>query len=304
MGGTEPWATSGFSLEPVAPHTGPFPRRAFLETWWNHRGPADDARLAFIENGTALMTLVDDGATVRFCGPAHLTDYHTPLGEGVADLVADSGPAAFRGKRLVLNSLPSEAAEEIGAGLAAAGIPATAAPDQLTAVLPLPGDEEAWLASLRKKDRHEVRRKVRRFTAEYGAPLLERATDDAAFDAFAELHRRAPGEKGAFLTARMEAFFRSLIVEAGAVLDLLVAGGRVRAAAFGFEDEAGYYGYNAAYDPEAAPGSPGIVLAGAIVGAQIDRGAGFVDFLKGAEPYKFRLGAHARPLYTIESDRT
>ena len=56
----------------------------------------------------------------------------------------------------------------------------------MTAVLPLPADVEAWLASLRKKDRHEVRRKVRRFTEEYGAPELVRGTDDSAFDGFRE----------------------------------------------------------------------------------------------------------------------
>lgn len=302
MGASDPWSAVGFSLDPAALHTGPFPRRGFLETWWEHRGPADDARPAFIESDTALLTLVDDGATIRFCGPAHLTDYHTPLGSGTVDLISESGSSAFRGKRLVLNSLPGEAAEEIAAGLAAAGIPTMSTTSEVTAVLPLPADVEAWLASLRKKDRHEVRRKVRRFTEEYGAPELVRGTDDSAFDAFVELHRRAPGEKGGFMTDRMEAFFRSLLFEAGAVLDLLSTRGRVHAVAFGFEDEEGYYGYNAAYDPDAAQSSPGIVLASEIIAAQIERGGAFIDFLKGAEAYKFRFGARPRQLYTIESE--
>jgi CelD/BcsL family acetyltransferase involved in cellulose biosynthesis len=302
VGFSDTWSAKGFSLDPAAPRTGPFPKRAFLETWWRHRGPADDARPAFLENDTALLTLVEDGATIRFCGPAHLTDYHSPLGTGTPDLIAQSGRSAFRGRRLELNSLPAEAAAEIAAGLASAGIPALSTTSELTAVLTIPATSDAWLAAMRKKDRHELRRKVRRFTQEHGSPELVRGADDPAFDEFVALHRRAPGEKGEFMTDRMAAFFRSLVAEAGAVLDLLIAGGQAYAAAFGFEDERGYYAYNAAYDPSAAPSSPGIVLHAAIVNAQIERGGSFIDFLKGAEAYKFRLGAQPRPLYRIESE--
>jgi CelD/BcsL family acetyltransferase involved in cellulose biosynthesis len=296
------WSTKGFSLPPVAPRTGPFPRRAFLETWWRHRDPEDDARLAIIENETGLLALVDDGATLRFCGPARLTDYHSPLGAGAADLLARAGRSELRGRRLVLNSLPAEGVEVITSGLASAGLSATTTNDEITAVLALPASFDGWLANMPKKDRHEIRRKLRRFAAEYGEPELVRTTDADALADFVVLHRTAPGEKGEFMTARMESFFRVLLTEAGAVLDLLVARNRVYAASFGFEDEEGYYAYNAAYDRDAAASSPGIVLMAAVVAAQINRAAEFIDLLKGAEEYKFRLGAHARPLATVESD--
>lgn len=298
------WSTEGFALTPVAPRTGPFPQRAFLETWWHHREPTDNASLAFIEDEDALLTLVDDGAMLHFCGPPHLTDYHTPLGPGVAHLLGRDGRQVLRGRRLVLDSLPAEAAAAITACLGRAGATLATTTDELTAVLALPPTFETWLATMRKKDRHELRRKLRRFATEHGEPELVRSRHEGAIGDFVALHRRAPGDKGEFMTARMESFFRALVTEAGGVIDLLVAGGRTYAASFGFEDAQGYYVYNSAYDSDAAASSPGIVLMARVVATQIERGADYIDFLKGAEDYKFRLGAHARPLSTIEAEIT
>ena len=80
------------------------------------------------------------------------------------------------------------------------------------------------------------------------------------------MHRGAPGDKGEFMTAEMEAFFGSLVDDAGAVIDVLVDGaGHSIGAAFGFEDDDTYYLYNSAFGPECAALSPGIVLVTSLI---------------------------------------
>ena len=101
----------------------------------------------------------------------------------------------------------------------------------------------------------------------------------------------------------MEAFFGSLLRAAGAVLDLLVApNGTPVAAAFGFEATDSYYLYNSSFDPAAGHVSPGAVLVDRLIEAAIAAGRTRFDFLKGAEAYKFRMGAVERPLFAVEAE--
>ncbi len=134
-----------------------------------------------------------------------------------------------------------------------------------------------------------------------GAGRLERAHGPEAVAIFAAMHRNAFGEKGGFMTPTMTAFFADLQLQAGGVVDLLFGTGpEPVAAAFGFEDDAAYYLYNSAYDPQAREASPGIVLVSTLVQRSIAAGHARLDFLKGDEPYKYRHGAEPRPLYGIE----
>ena len=113
-----------------------------------------------------------------------------------------------------------------------------------------------------------------------------------------------PGPKGGVLTGEMEAFFADLLEVPGARLDLLCGEDEEPvAAAFGFQDERAYYLYNSAYDPRAAAASPGAVLVDSLVQRAIAAGLERFDFLKGDEPYKFRLGGRPRPLFVVEGVR-
>ena len=77
--------------------------------------------------------------------------------------------------------------------------------------------------------------------------------------------------------------------------------GRAAAAVFSFEDSTGFYLYNSAYEPEVGHYSPGNVMLSHLIERVIERGRGVFDFLKGGEPYKFRLGATPRPLYAVSA---
>jgi CelD/BcsL family acetyltransferase involved in cellulose biosynthesis len=290
------WSDPPFAHAPVAPETGPFPRRPFLETWWRHVSASD--RLALITHASGTLPLRLSGGSVLFCGDADLTDYHSPLGETAVAIEAAAG--AFSGHPYVFDSLPEEAAAALHAALDEGGHTHRFTKDEITALIDLPDSAEAWLAGLRKKDRHETRRKRRAFGQRFGTPQLERRTDRDAVVAFAELHRSSAGAKGGFMTPEREEFFADLVAEAGASVELLVGTTGPLAAGFGFAEPNAYYLYNSAYASEASPSSPGIVLLAALIESLIDDGVRRLDLLKGDEPYKFRLGATPRQLYRIE----
>jgi CelD/BcsL family acetyltransferase involved in cellulose biosynthesis len=295
------WSTPAFGFEPVASGVGPFAGRGFLETWWGARGSGE---LMLTESGSALLPLHRDGGVVRFLGEPDLTDYHTPLGSGAAGLVAELVSSLPGGTRVSFDSLPVEASEVMGRGLHDAGVTSTLVRHEVSAVLSLQGTYEDHLALLSSKERHEIRRKHRRFVAALGEPALVRDCSESAFRAFVSMHRAAPGSKGSFFDEPMEALFGSLLRVAGAVLDLLVASdGTPVAAAFGFEEADAYYLYNSSFDPSSGHVSPGVVLVDRLIEAAIAAGRTRFDFLKGAEAYKFRMGAAERPLFRLEAER-
>lgn len=278
---------------PIAPMVGPFPHRPFLEAWWQHNAYG---RLVVIAADGGAWAFVEDGDTVEVAGASTVTDYHSPLGDPTG-VVAELLSASRRGTSVAFDSLPGEAAEPVAKAVEEAGRSAAVMDDGATMVTELDGRPLVDL--LDAKQRHEVRRKERRFEELVGEATLERADD--AFDQFAAMHREAPGDKGRFLTEPMEAMFRDLMGIPGARLDALVAHtGQPVAFGFGFEDDDGYYLYNSAFAPELARASPGIVFLHRLIDAVSASGKTRFDFLRGTEEYKKRLGARPRPLYRIE----
>lgn len=293
------WDTPGFALGATAPATGPFPGRVFLETWWDFESAATD-RLLIADDGRALIPAMMRNGLVELVGDPEVTDYHSPHGTDLAGALALIAAAVPPGTPFRFDSIPHEAADALGAAAAECGIGVARDQHEVAAVLTLPGSFDDYLAMIGKKERHETRRKRRRFEAEIGEPRLQRVAGPEAVRMFGEMHRKASGDKGHFMTPPMERFFAALHERAGAVIDLLSgADGVPVAAAFGFEDAAAYYLYNSAYDPEASHASPGVVLIAMLIESAIAAGHTGFDFLKGDEAYKFRLGAEARPLYVL-----
>lgn len=291
---TSDWDAVDFGLPAVAPATSVFSRREFLETWWVHFGRGE---LHLVEDGDAVLPLdVGSDGAVRFVGDEDLTDYHSPLGTGAGALLARYLQSRPMGTRYRFDSLPAEAADELQLHLPAA---TTRHRHEAAFQLTLPPTFDEWLATRRKKERHELRRKYRRFTEALGRPRL--IEDEDAIGTFVGLHRMAGGAKGAFMTPGREAFFRDLARLPVTRVDVVAgAAGRPVAAAIGFQSHGVYSLYNSAYHPDHAAASPGMVLLWLLVQSVIDHEVTIFDFLKGDEEYKLRLGAAARPLYALE----
>lgn len=251
------------------------------------------------------MLLEVGEATVAMGGHADLCDYHTPLGSGAMELMAGFAAELGGGYRIDLDSLPLEAAEVLCKGLAVAGLDPEIEEHSATLVLPLPASFEDYLGVIGKKQRHELRRKRRRFEEHLGPVMFEtHRSGEWALSEFVRLHRLAAGEKAGFMTAAMAEFFARLLAQTGWQIDLLRLSGTDRAVAclFAYVDEDGYFLYNSSFDPDLGDSSPGNVALAEAIEESIRAGLPRFDFLKGTEEYKFRLGATPRPLYRVRVD--
>jgi CelD/BcsL family acetyltransferase involved in cellulose biosynthesis len=168
----------------------------------------------------------------------------------------------------------------------------------------LPASTDAYYSLIGKKERHELRRKRRRYEDQVGPPKLR--TDTGAgfgFEEFIRLHRLAPGEKGGFMTDERLRFFARLARQEGWRVDYLEQDGVATACLFGWTDGSDYYLYNSCIDPEVQAASPGLVLLVGMIEHAIGEGWGVFDFLKGDEVYKSRLGAVPRQLFQVRATR-
>jgi len=171
--------------------------------------------------------------------------------------------------------------------------------------LPLPDDFEEYLGRLGKKERHELRRKLRR-AAEPDPGFGYRVTSASAdlprdLDSFLALHRASQREKERFMDDRMERFFREIAVRFLASghlrLSFLSAGKADIASAFQLEWNGSLLLYNSGFDPAFRPMSPGLVLLARCIEDAIGRGIREYDFLRGRERYKYDLGGTDRAVY-------
>jgi CelD/BcsL family acetyltransferase involved in cellulose biosynthesis len=160
-------------------------------------------------------------------------------------------------------------------------------------------DMDGYLATLGKKERHEIRRKVRRAEM-VGELRLDDSPDPLAdLEVFIDLHQKRWGDDGLFPPtaggAQSRVLFRRLFELFGAdgplrLAFLSVAGRRI-AAGVHFETADGYLYYNAGVDPDARELSPGVLMIYAYVARALASGKSRLDFLRGDEPYKYHWGA-------------
>ncbi len=192
-------------------------------------------------------------------------------------------------------------------GLSAHGLTVEVEQIETCPTITLPSDWDTYLAMLRGKDRHEMRRKMRR--SEAAATLVYTVADDTAsldadLDTFFTLHRLSlQHDKQDFMTATKAAFFRDMAhqlwKQGWLELACLRADGITVAALCCFRYGTTYAAYNAAYHPDYGHLSAGILLFADRIRSAISRRFACFDFLRGDEPYKYRFGATDRPLYQL-----
>ena len=170
---------------------------------------------------------------------------------------------------------------------------------------------DEYLSGLSKKDRHELRRKLRRLDGQgnwrwYCVSDPEEAA--ARMDVFVDLMRRSDPAKAEFLTAEREEFFRRM-VEAIATEGLLRLffmdmDDKPVATSMCFDYDGVRMLYNSGHDPEYRYYSVGLLLHSLCLRDALERGYRYFDFLRGDEPYKYRLGGADHHLYRISLERT
>jgi CelD/BcsL family acetyltransferase involved in cellulose biosynthesis len=306
------------------PLRGVFYTPDWQENWWQHFGHGRQLYLLTVRSddgilqGLAPLMLDTTSAApprLGFIGDLELCDYFDVLiapaqQQAVAQavvpyLVSELGEESELWLANFTHHSPVSAV--LRDGLIEQGLSVDVEEIETCPAIALPADWEAYLALLRGKDRHEMRRKIRR--AESAVRLDYTVTSDTArldddLERFFGLHRMSREHtKRSFMTADKAAFFRDMahrLWRRGWLeLAFLQADGVVVAGLCCFTYGTAYAAYNAAYHPEYGQLSAGIVLFANRIHSAITRGFTCFDFLRGNEPYKYRFGATDRPLYQL-----
>jgi CelD/BcsL family acetyltransferase involved in cellulose biosynthesis len=285
--------------------------------------PGDDLVHTTLRHGTATdLTPVPPTATAIFFGASYHADYATmfaapdDLGRVAVAFVDYLVARNARDwdvvdlRRLRCGDPAAEAlAAAFGAREIANGWTLNVEREDVCPVVTLPdgADLDGFLATLGKKDRHEIRRKVRRAEA-VGEVVLTDSTDPLDdLEAFIVLHQKRWGVDGLFPDTpggdQSRVLFRRLFEAYGThgalrLTFLTVAGKRI-AAGVHLETADGYLYYNAGVDLGARDLSPGVLMVYRYVERAIATGRHRLDFLRGDEPYKYAWGARNEPIQRL-----
>jgi CelD/BcsL family acetyltransferase involved in cellulose biosynthesis len=287
----------------------------WLEAWWRVFGSGAELYLHTVRLDGEIIgiaPLLRSGRTTSFIGSPDLCDYLDFIVVPGAEREFFTGLLRFLERegvaQLDLHSLrPDSAAFRYLAGEEGRG-GGSAGPlierEEVSLELDLPAGWEAYLASLSKKQRHEVRRKLRRLE-EAGQPRYFTVEDrDALKDywpLFFKLFAESRPDKAGFLNPARKEFFPAAVEAAAgcglAKLGVLELDGLPAAMVLCFDYRGVYYLYNSAYDPAFAPLSAGLMAKVYCIREAVELGRRRFDFLKGGEPYKYRLGGREIPVF-------
>ena len=180
--------------------------------------------------------------------------------------------------------------------------------EEVCPVITLADSWDNYLLSVNKKQRHEIRRKLRRAenTAEtrwFVIDNVEQLTDEV-LDIFIDLHQKSTPDKEGFWDHDMENFFRALTRHMAVVgwlkLYFVEINGIIASTLLCFDYRNEFLVYNSGFDPQQFGHlSPGNIIVSYSIQDAVRLGRTRYDFLRGDEVYKFRFGAVAEPVFRV-----
>ena len=295
----------------------PFARHEMLSEWWKTLGGGEwqQAELVLVsasENGKLIgiaplfKTEYDGRAALLIIGSIEVSDYLDLIVRledlprflsGLFDFLGQSGPCG--GLPFDWYNLPdtSPTLAALKAETEKRGCSYRQEIYRPTPRISLDGGFDAYLARIDKKQRHEIRRKMRR-AAESEVPVHfsiveDRATLDAEIESFFHLMTQDTNKAG-FLKPAMRAHVSALIrtaFENGYLwLAFLSIDGVKAAAALNFDYKNKLWGYNSGVSRDFMELSPGWVLLTHQIQWACEHGRFEFDFMRGDEEYKYRFG--------------
>jgi CelD/BcsL family acetyltransferase involved in cellulose biosynthesis len=305
---SDQWAV----LQQKTPLTHIFTTPEWCRTWWDHFGTDYELFLGavYIDNKLiGISPLKTRQGTATFLGSTDVCDYldfviepgrestffTALLAEVKAANISTMNLSHLRPDSTVVNSLINIAHSQ--------GFPVSKINDDVSLVLHLPSTWEEYLTMLSAKQRHELKRKLRRIS-ETGT-IVHRTLKNAGkkeIDIFVNLFKSSREDKAAFLTPDMELFFRELLAgmaEKGYLkLNFTELDNKIIASTICFEYQNTVYLYNSGFDREYNRVSAGLISKALTIKDSIERNIQTYDFLRGNEDYKYHLGGTELPLYS------
>ncbi|MBN1963627.1 MAG: GNAT family N-acetyltransferase [Anaerolineae bacterium] len=297
----------------------------WLQTWWDVYQPGDlwvivgrtdDGQLAGI--APWFIQQQEERRVVRAIGCVEVTDYLSVIADreheqayftALSDHLAATEDVF---DAIGLCNIPTESPTLalLPDLLQARGFTVTTEVQEVCPLVPLTGDWEDYLSRLDKKQRHEVRRKLRRAHATTAWHITGPDADiSAATEQFLHLMAASSPDKAVFLQDEQnEAFMRAIILrmwEAGWLqLTFLTVNSDPAATYLNFDYNNRVLVYNSGQDvTQYGALSPGIVLLAHTIRHAIDSGREVFDFLRGNEPYKYQMGGQDTQIHELTATR-
>lgn len=169
--------------------------------------------------------------------------------------------------------------------------------------LSLPPSMDEYLAMLAKKYRQRVRNSLRRLAADCEATIVREGNEfDERWEQLIELHarrRNSLGDSGSFAELQFSNFLRDATAafrEKGKIeLACIRTDDKPIAIELCFLGDSTTFAYQVGIDPDSLKQSPGWLVNTAAVQSAIGRGQAGLDWCRGDEDYKRRLGAVPSP---------
>ena len=289
---------------------------SWLKVWWSVFNNGSTPFLSAVRENNKIIgiaPLMVQGEEARFIGDPDVCDYQDFIvapGKGEGFFEALTNHLRREGvSRLDLNTIRADSnilgefsriAENLNCRI-------SCDPEDVTYELDLPRTWDEFLGMLTGKQRHEVRRKLRRLheAGEVNFRVVEdfeEVMDE--LETFLTLFGLSRSDKAAFMTGQMATYFRSL-AEAMArekllKLYFLDLDDTPAAAVMCFDYDSTVYLYNNGYDGRFSSLSVGLLSKVLSIKESIRRGNKKYDFLKGTEEYKHRLGGKPVPLFRCQ----
>lgn len=289
----------------------------WLKVWWQTFGTGWEPHLCSIRDSDELIgiaPLLFQGDTARLVGSPDVCDY--------LDVVVTPGSGRVFFQHLI-PYLRQQGISRLDLGVVRAdsvissdffrtakslNCKVSHQLEDVTMELDLPSTWDEFLKQLTGKERHEIRRKLRRLNeaARVNFRVVEsRSEASKAVDSFLALFKLNRSDKSDFMTDQRAEFFRALALEMGArgILKLffLELDETPAAAVMCFDYNSTVYLYNNGYDNQYRSLSVGLLSKIFAIQDSIRRGRDKYDFLKGTEAYKHRLGAKPVQLYRCQA---
>jgi len=290
----------------------------WLKTWWDTFGNNNDATILTGYRNGKLIGIAPfrvQGETARFIGDENVCDYqdmavspnhHDEFFEAILSYLKKRDIrflqlATLRPDSVSFTELPNLARRN--------GYTVTRHQVAHSHEITLPRTWESYLKLLDGKQRHEVRRKLRRLN-EAGQIRFRviKQPDEIRenMDIFFSMFKASRPDKSEFLTDQMVSFFRLLaqrMAQKGFLRMSFLDIDQVPAAGvMCFDYNGTVFLYNNGYDPRFGNLSAGFLSKVYSIKDSIDRERIRYDLLKGDEGYKKRLGSTPVPLYHLKID--
>jgi len=308
----------------------PFLRHEYMSAWWKTRGGGEwpHARLQLVtarKDGelVGIAPLFLEGNRLLLLGSIEISDFLDVIAElsdlpafvnGMLDFLSTPGIASENAawRHLDWYNLIETSPTVLLLQAAAEKRGWVVRQEKLhpSPYIPLPGDFDTYLASIDKKQRHEIRRKMRR-AADYDNSVnwyivTDESSLEADTQAFLTLMANDP-VKQQFLSHAMrvqvqdiaQAAFQSGWLQ----LAFMEVNGEKAAGYLNFDFNNRIWVYNSGIDRRFIEYSPGWVLLGHLLQWANENKRVEFDFLRGGEDYKYRFGAIDRFVVRVNVER-